>query len=66
MDKKIVIEIDENGEVKIETMGFKGKLCLEESKWIEEIFGKKVSQHLTPAYFMKEDKEIKKHLPLCG
>jgi hypothetical protein len=67
--KEIVIEIDkETGEIKLETLGFKGKSCIEGSKWIKELIGREIEQQLTPAYFLKEkDKEHRvKYLPLCG
>jgi stress-induced morphogen len=68
MSKKIRIEVDENGEIKIETLGFKGKSCLKESKWIKDLLGSEISSQLTPAYFMTEEsKEVrKKFLPICG
>jgi len=68
MSKKIVIEIDENGEITLETLGFKGKSCLAESQWIKDLLGKELSRELTSCYYMKEtDKEVKKkYLNLCG
>jgi len=68
MSKRIVVEIDEDGVISIETLGFKGKGCLEDSEWVKDIIGKETSQQLTPAYFMKSDDKEKriKHLPLCG
>ena len=68
MAKQIVIEIDEDGNIKIETLGFTGRSCLTESKWLKELLGEEVSKQLTPAYWMKETDKVlkKKHLPLCG
>lgn len=68
MSKRIIVEVDENGEIKIETVGFQGKGCIEESQWVKDLIGKEISQQLTPAYFTKTtDKEKRtKHLPICG
>jgi hypothetical protein len=65
--KTIVVDIDETGEVKIETIGFAGKACLEETKFLKDLLGKETSRQLTPAYFSVEGgATVKKHLPLCG
>ena len=69
MSKQIVIDIDEKtGEIKLETIGFKGKSCLESSQWVKDLIGKELSRELTPCYYMKEKDKIKKirYLPLCG
>lgn len=68
MSKKIVIEVDETGEIQLETIGFKGKGCIVESQWIKDLLGEEKSRQLTPTYFMKEnDKEVKKrYMGLCG
>lgn len=66
--KQIVIEIDENGEIKIETLGFTGKGCLEESQWVKDLLGEETSRELKPCYFVTEKSKTKvtKHLPICG
>lgn len=69
MSKQIIIEIDEKtGEIKLETLGFKGKSCLTESQWVKDLIGKEVARNLTPAFYMKEQDKVikKKYLPLCG
>lgn len=68
MSKKIVVIVDENGEIELETIGFKGKGCIAESKWIKDLLGEEKSRQLTPTYFMKEtDKGVKKkYIGLCG
>lgn len=38
--KKIVVEIKEDGECIVEAQGFKGKACLQGTKWVEELLGK--------------------------
>jgi len=68
--KEIVIDVSEQGEVKIETRGFTGKACVEESKFLKDLLGKELSQQLIPAYYQtqtgKKKESVKKHLPLCG
>jgi hypothetical protein len=65
--KTIVIDISDDGEVKIETTGFTGKACLGESQFLKDLLGKETSRQLTPAYFAVEGRAtVKKHLPLCG
>ena len=64
--KEIIVDISTEGEIKIETRGFKGKSCVTESQFLKDLLGKETSQSLTPAYW--EDAKIvkKKYLPLCG
>ena len=64
--KEIIVEVSDQGEVTIETRGFKGKSCLEESKFLKDLLGKETALQLTPAYWQKEVTTIKKYLPLCG
>ncbi len=64
----MIIDIQDTGEVKIETRGFTGKACIQESQFLKDLLGKEISKQLTPAYYMsgKEKETVKKHLPLCG
>ena len=64
--KEIVIDISNEGEIKIETRGFKGKNCLSESQFIKDLLGRETARQLTPTYWAKNQTEIKKYLPLCG
>ena len=64
--KEIILDISDEGEIKIETRGFKGKTCLSESQFLKDLLGSEVEKSLTPAYWEKEDVKIKKYLPLCG
>lgn len=66
--KEIVIDILDSGEVKIETKGFHGKGCVEESEFLKDLLGKETARQLTPAYYQREGQKqaVKKHLPLCG
>jgi hypothetical protein len=64
--KEILIEVSDDGEVRIETRGFKGKSCLAESEFLKDLLGKETSRQLTPAYYQEEKQAVKKYLPLCG
>ena len=63
--KEIVIDISDDGEVRIETKGFHGKACLEESQFIKDLLGKETAKKLTAAYYYGTEK-VKKYLQLCG
>ena len=64
--KEIVIEISENGDLKLETRGFSGKTCVEESQFVKDLLGNEICRQLTPAYYKQNNQEIKMYLPLCG
>jgi len=64
--KEIVLDISETGEVFIETKGFKGKACLEETQFLKNVLGRQVFKQLLPAYFVTEKQHVKKYLNLCG
>ncbi len=64
--KEIIIDVSDDGEVRIETRGFKGKSCLAESEFLKDLLGKETSRQLTPAYYQEEKQTVKKYLPLCG
>lgn len=64
--KQIIVDILEDGEIKLETRGFTGKACIKEAQFIKDLLGEEISRQLTPAYYLKGKKSVKKHLPLCG
>ena len=64
--QRIVVDILSDGEVKIETKGYSGPACLEESKFLTNLLGKETASQLTPAYYSQGKNVVKKHLPLCG
>ena len=64
--KEIIVDISNDGEIKIETKGFKGKSCIAEAQFLKDLLGKETSQSLTPAYYEDQKTTVKKHLPLCG
>lgn len=64
--KQIIIDVLDNGEIKIETRGYVGKSCIEEAEVIKNLLGHEITRQLTPAYYTQGKETIKKHLPLCG
>lgn len=64
--KEIIVDISDDGEVKIETRGFQEKNCLEEAQFIKDLLGKETARQLTPAYWQINANAVKKYLPLCG
>lgn len=64
--KQIIVDVMDDGEIKIETRGFQGKSCIEESAFLKNILGEEISKQLVPAYYAKGKTAVKKHLPLCG
>jgi stress-induced morphogen len=64
--KEIIVDISSEGEVRIETRGFKGKSCVAESQFLKDLLGKETEKALTPAYWEEQETTIKKYLPLCG
>ncbi|SLM30862.1 conserved hypothetical protein [Desulfamplus magnetovallimortis] len=64
--KEIVVEISIEGEIQIETRGFKGNTCIAESQFIKDLLGHETEKQLTPAYFQTDKVMVKKFLPLCG
>ena len=64
--KEIIIDVDETGEVKIETRGFKGRSCIQETQFLKDLLGGEVERMPTAAFFQDEETAVKKYLPLCG
>ena len=64
--KQIIVEITEEGEVRLKTKGFTGKACVEEAQFLKDLIGEEIHRQLVPAYYQQEKTVIKKHLPLCG
>jgi hypothetical protein len=49
--KEIILTVDMDGRSKIETKGFKGKACLQASKFLEDALGKTIEGILKPEYY---------------
>lgn len=56
--KQLKIKLLPNGEIKMQTLGIKGKKCLDYSKLLEELADAKiVSQELNSEYYETEEYE---------
>ena len=67
MQKQIIVDVMDDGEVKIETKGFSGPMCLKESQFLKDILGSEISKQLTPAYYQQKHNTVtRKIIPLCG
>lgn len=64
--KEIIVDVSDDGEVKIETRGFSGKSCISETQFIKDVLGKEIARQLTPTYWQENRTSAKKYLPLCG
>jgi len=67
--REIIVDVSEDGEVKIETRGFTGKACVTESEFLRSVLGTETHRQLTPAYYQQEEQQheaVKRYLPLCG
>jgi hypothetical protein len=64
--KEIVIDVSDDGQIQLETKGFTGNSCIEESKFLKEVLGSETARQLTPTYWQENRVEVKKYLPLCG
>lgn len=61
-DKKIQIKITEDGEVRAETIGIKGKDCLEYIKLLEELLdAETVDSNYTEEYFQMEIQSVRQN-----
>lgn len=52
--EEVEIIINENGEIKIETKGIKGKRCEEMALSLEKVLGKIIKKERKPEYYEKE------------
>ncbi len=64
MARKIIVEIDNDGEVRLETRGYTGPVCLEESQFLKDLLGEETSRQLVPVFY--QNNKNKKYLPICG
>jgi hypothetical protein len=67
--KEIIMTVKDDGEISIETKGFKGKTCLKESQFLKDVLGSEISRELIPAYYEfnpETQASTKKYLNLCG
>lgn len=66
MAKEIIVEILDNGEIKIETVGFKGKSCITETAALKALLGTEITQELKATAYERDGVKSKRYLPLCG
>jgi hypothetical protein len=66
MLKEMIITVMPDGEIKVETKGFKGKACIEETEAIKAMLGNETARELKPTYYQRNGVETKRHIPLCG
>ena len=68
MKKQIIVDVMDDGEVKIMTRGYTGPMCIEESQFLKDLLGKEVQRQLCVAYYQKEkrDNKTRNIIPLCG
>lgn len=66
MKKQIIIDVTDEGEVKITTKGFSGASCLEDTKFLKDLLGSETARNLTPCFYQKNNQPVKKYLPICG
>ena len=64
MARKIIVEIDNNGQVSLTTRGYSGPICLEESQFLKDLLGEETSRQLVPVFYQKN--KSKTYLPICG
>jgi hypothetical protein len=64
--KQIIIDILDDGEIKLETRGYTGKACIEETEFIKNILGSEIARQLTPIYYTQGKEAVRMYLPLCG
>lgn len=64
--KQIIVTVANDGEVTIETRGYTGKSCIEQSRFLKDLLGEEVAVQLCPTYYQKEDETVTRILPLCG
>lgn len=64
--KQILVDVLEDGEVRITTKGFSGPVCLDESQFLKDLLGQEIAVTLTPAYFAQNEENQKQFIPLCG
>ena len=64
--KQIIVDIANDGEIKISTKGFAGKTCLEESQFLKDLLGHETSVQLVGAYYATTEENEKQFIPICG
>lgn len=63
--KEIIIDIAPDGAITIETRGFSGPVCVEDSQFVKELLGPEIVRSLLPVYYGGTQK-TRKYIQLCG
>jgi hypothetical protein len=64
--KQIIVDIANDGEIKISAKGFTGPSCLEETQFLKDLLGQETSVQLVSAYYSTTEENTKQYLPICG
>jgi len=64
--KKIIIDVANDGEIKISAKGFLGPTCIKETQFLKDLLGVETSVQLVPAYSASAEENTKQYLPICG
>lgn len=67
MQKQVIIEVDEFGEIHFETDGFIGEECITNKnvKKLKEAIGRGLGPDFKPVFYQKDQKRVI-HKNLCG
>ena len=57
MAKTILVTVSADGDVVVETRGFKGRLCAKATEMLEKALGRKVKETKTPEWHQTEDQK---------
>jgi hypothetical protein len=60
--KEIILTIDNEGRTSLQTKGFKGKSCMQASKFLEEALGNTTKNEFTPEYYEFDGVALKNSL----
>lgn len=66
MKKQIIVDVMDDGEVKIMTKGYTGPMCIEETQFLKDLLGHEVLRQLSTAYYQNCKNKTRKIIPLCG
>lgn len=60
--KEIILTVDIDGRTKLETKGFKGKACLQASKFLADALGEGQDEQFKPEYYEFDESAMKHSL----
>lgn len=66
-NKEIILDVlNDTGEVKIQTKGYTGMKCVEESQFLKDALGEELEQTLLPCALQSEKEGERVYKPICG